>query len=204
MIDDYKYTPTPLPSKNSGPFGLGGKPNEGSRGFSGNVVDAGPGLAGNPNLGGNFQAAAAFEGAGIVGGIGATGATGPLVSGNSGDMLYHNGSTWVPFAGVDEQGLLRMSSKIPSWFQAGNNGILTSNGNTNQFEILSNLANSILGTNSSNELVWKSEIPDGYTYGDMLFWDGVGWSIISAPSSAGISVLASSGGTPYWIETQDC
>jgi hypothetical protein len=41
MTDEYQYQPTPLSSKNQGLFGLGGKPNEGSRGFGGSVVDAG-------------------------------------------------------------------------------------------------------------------------------------------------------------------
>jgi hypothetical protein len=41
MRDDYQYQPQPLPPKNEGLFGYGGKPNEGSRGFQGQIVDYG-------------------------------------------------------------------------------------------------------------------------------------------------------------------
>lgn len=39
MKDDYKYQPQPLPLKNEGLFGFGGKPSEGSRGFQGSITD---------------------------------------------------------------------------------------------------------------------------------------------------------------------
>ncbi len=50
MIDDYQYQPQPLPPKNEGLFGYGGKPNEGSRGFQGDIVDYG-GTGGGGGLG---------------------------------------------------------------------------------------------------------------------------------------------------------
>lgn len=52
MTDDYQYQPQQLPPKNEGLFGYGGKPNEGSRGFQGQVVDFGGGVGGGGGGGG--------------------------------------------------------------------------------------------------------------------------------------------------------
>jgi hypothetical protein len=197
MIDDYQYIASQLTPKNEGPFGFGGKPNEGSRGFSGIIVDSGSltdPSSFNPSLQGPQ---------GPQGPQGAEGPEGPLIGGNLGDMLYHDGSDWVTFGGTSNDGLLRMEQNSPSWFLTSSNGIVVSNGETNQFEILQNAPNSVLKTNDSNELFWQY-FPDGNDYGDMLFWNGSGWSIIQAASGGGIHVLASSGGTPYWIQTEAC
>lgn len=40
MIDDYKYTSTPLSPKNDGPFGLFGNPSVGTNGFSRSINDS--------------------------------------------------------------------------------------------------------------------------------------------------------------------
>jgi hypothetical protein len=169
MIDNYTYQPKKIPETNSGTFGLGGKPNEGSRGLASSSIDSGSigggGGGGDPFLIPGPQGPQGNNGAN--GAAGATGATGAI--------------------GID-----------PTI-----NGVVVSNGDTNKFEILGNAPNSILSTNNSNELYWQG-FPNGNNYGDMLFWDGSAWSIVSAASSTGISVLASSGGTPYWIETESC
>jgi hypothetical protein len=194
MTDDYQYQSTVLPEKNKGLFGLGGRPNEGSAGFGGSIIDGGSGANGangDPGI------------QGVQGIQGPPGEPGLLVDGELGDMLYHNGYEWVAFGGTSDDGLLRMEGKSPSWFLTSSNGIVVSNGETNQFEILPNEPNSVLKTNDSNELFWRY-FPDGNSYGDMLFWDTSGWSIIPAASGEGTFVLASNGGTPYWIATESC
>ncbi len=53
MIDDYQYTPSPLPPKNEGYFGFGGQPSEGSAGLmaSTNAVGGGGGGGGQGPMG---------------------------------------------------------------------------------------------------------------------------------------------------------
>jgi len=207
MIDDYSYSPKELPPENSELFGLGGRPNEGSRGLLASSIDSGGSIGGGDVVGGGGEGIIGATGPAGLNGLdglnGRTGATGFLIGGESGDMAYHNGLEWVTFAGTSFPALLLGEDLAPSWFRPTETGILTSNTQTTEFSILPNTLNSILKTNSSNELFWQY-FPDGNTYGDMLFWDGSGWSIVPAASGAGISVLASSGGTPYWIETESC
>lgn len=209
MIDDYSYSPRELPPKNSELLGLGGRPNEGSRGFGGTLIDSGSvGVSGDG--GGGLDGRNGDPGqdgltgaTGPNGGTGATGATGFLIDGQQGDMAYHNGSSWVTFAGTSFPALLLGENLSPSWFRPTETGILTSNTQTTEFSILPNASNSILKTDNSNQLIWQY-FPDGNTFGDMLFWNGANWAIVPAASGSGISVLASNGGTPYWIETESC
>ena len=123
MIDDYKYTPSPLAEKNEGPFGFGGRPMEGSRGFSGAIVDSGPNFTMPPIEPFTFPPGS-FGQQGAQGPPGPPGATGPLVNGNLGDMLYHNGSTWVGFGKPNTGGILTMDSGIPNWVTTNRNGSL--------------------------------------------------------------------------------
>lgn len=126
MIDDYQYTPTPLAQKNEGPFGLGGRPMEGSRGFSGSIVDSGPNFTIPPID--PFEFPSGLYGQpgqqGPPGPPGPTGPTGPLLGGSLGDMLYHNGATWVGFGKPNTGGILSMDSGIPSWITTNRNGSL--------------------------------------------------------------------------------
>ena len=171
MTDEYQYQPTPLAPINQGLFGFGGKPNEGSRGFGGSVVDAGANTAGS-------------NGAGLDGAQGLPGEPGEpglLVDGQFGDMLYHNGSSWVTFNGVEDTSILKMQSRIPRWRPGPRGAGIVYQTDTEDLESLA-----------------------GSTYGDMLFWDTNNWSIIPAASGEGTFVLASNGGTPYWIETESC
>ena len=85
MIDDYQYQTQALSPKNEGLFGYGGKPNEGSRGFQGDIVDYG-GTGGTGGTGGEQ---------GPQGPQGPQGEPGPLIDGVQGDMLYHNGTDWT-------------------------------------------------------------------------------------------------------------
>jgi hypothetical protein len=172
MTDDYQYQSTVLPAKNEGLFGLGGKPNEGSRGFGGSIVDGGSGANGangDPGL------------QGVQGIQGPPGESGLLVDGKAGDMLYHNGYEWVTFNGVEDTSILKMQSRIPRWRPGPRGAGIVYQTDTEDLEALA-----------------------GFTYGDMLFWDTNNWSIIPAASGEGTFVLASNGGTPYWIETESC
>lgn len=110
MIDDYQYQPQPLPPKNEGLFGYGGKPNEGSRGFQGDIVD--------------------YGGTGGGGGLGQEGPQGPqgppgtLVNGVQGDMLYHNGTSWVTFSKPATDGILTITAGVPNWIVASTKSLL--------------------------------------------------------------------------------
>ena len=44
----------------------------------------------------------------------------------------------------------------------------------------------------------------GTAVGDLAYWDGENWTPLAPPSGAGIHVLASNGGTPYWLGTESC
>lgn len=57
--------------------------------------------------------------------------------------------------------------------------------------------------NPSNFLEWKNVLPNGQSVGDILYWNGSSWSPLPSPSG-GLRVLASDGGIPYWIATEDC
>lgn len=114
MIDDYQYQPQPLPPKNEGLFGYGGKPNEGSRGFQGDIVDYG-GTGGGG--GGGTQE-------GQQGPQGPQGPPGPLIDGVQGDMLYHNGTDWVTFSKPATDGILSIVAGVPTWITTSNNGSL--------------------------------------------------------------------------------
>lgn len=57
--------------------------------------------------------------------------------------------------------------------------------------------------NPSQFLEWKKTLPNGQSVGDILCWSGSSWFPLSAPSG-GLHVLASAGGIPYWIATEDC
>jgi hypothetical protein len=186
MIDDYQYQPSPLAKKNEGLFGLGGKPDQGSRGFSSSIVDAGPGnqissSTGTQGLTGPIGPAGAVGPTGPTGPIGPIGPAGPLINGVSGDMLYHDGTGWVAFTGVEGTSILKMESRVPRWRPGPIGAGIVYQTDTEDLEALA-----------------------GSNYGDMLFWDTNNWSIIPAASGEGIHVLASSGGTPYWIQTKSC
>jgi hypothetical protein len=84
MIEDYQYTPTPLPPKNKGLFGFGGQPSEGSVGLSASVSL-------NSTAGGGGEQGQQ----GPQGEQGPPGPPGPLVSGSFGSILYSTGSAWV-------------------------------------------------------------------------------------------------------------
>lgn len=128
MTDDYQYQPQPLPTKNEGLFGYGGKPNEGSRGFQGQIVDFGGGVGGGDagvGGGGGIQGPQGPEGP--QGPQGPQGPAGPFIGGTNGDMLYHNGTAWVTLAnsGRREALLSMTSSNVPFWLtSSGNNSIL--------------------------------------------------------------------------------
>lgn len=178
MIDDYQYQSTPIPKRQEGPFGFGGRPSEGSRGFNASVSDAGPGLSGDQYFSGNGGSFVT----GPQGPQGPQGEPGPLIDGAFGDMLYNDGSSWVPLAGANDDSILRMKyGTPPQWRPAPIGAGIVYQTDTDDLNAL-----------------------QGFTYGDMLYWDTNNWTIIPAPSSEGISVLASSGGTPYWIATESC
>ena len=117
MIDDYQYQPQSLPPKNEGLFGYGGKPNEGSRGFQGQIVDFGGGVGGGGvGGGGGIQ--------GPQGPEGPQGPAGPFISGVEGDMLYYGASGWQTFSKPNTDGVLSIVGSVPTWITTNNNGSL--------------------------------------------------------------------------------
>lgn len=114
MTDDYQYQPQPLPPKNEGLFGFGGKPNEGSRGFQGSITDYagvnGVQGGGSDGLGGGVQ--------------GPQGPPGELVPGDQGDMLYYDGVDWITFAKPLTDGILTITDGVPSWIVASTKSLI--------------------------------------------------------------------------------
>jgi hypothetical protein len=47
-------------------------------------------------------------------------------------------------------------------------------------------------------------LPDGENAGDLLYWDGEAWAVLPVPSGTDTRVLASNGGVPYWLATEEC
>jgi hypothetical protein len=180
MIDEYKYSPKEIPKTNEGTFGLGGKPNEGSRGLAGTLIDSGS-VGGGGGSGND----------GIIGPQGPAGLNGLDGQNGTNGTNGVNGVTGATGA----TGAIGIEPTI--------NGVVVSNGDTNQFEILGNVQNSILSTNSSNELYWQ-EFPNGNSNGDMLVWAAGQWALLPPPSGSGIHVLSSTGGIPTWLATESC
>jgi hypothetical protein len=60
------------------------------------------------------------------------------------------------------------------------------------------------GTGEQGYAQRKLKIRAGTEIGNILIWDGTNWVPLSPPSGSGLHVLASSGGTPFWIETEAC
>jgi hypothetical protein len=63
--------------------------------------------------------------------------------------------------------------------------------------------------NPSQFLEWKEILPRGEDKGDLLYWDpaegeGGEWVILPPPSGTDTKVLASNGGVPYWLGTEEC
>jgi len=64
-------------------------------------------------------------------------------------------------------------------------------------------------TYNGNSLIWSqtSSIPNA-DQGDILYWSGSAsdgkWSVLSAPSVDGISVLIHTNGVPQWARTASC
>jgi hypothetical protein len=105
-MDDYKYQTLDLPNKNNGLFGYGGKPNGNGAGFSGRVIDSSD-VYGGLGLNGSE---------GLKGEDGATGATGAFPQNpQKGDILYHNGNTWVELSAPTRDGILTINNKVPTW-----------------------------------------------------------------------------------------
>lgn len=49
----------------------------------------------------------------------------------------------------------------------------------------------------------RLRLQGGQSEGDLAYWSGTDWVPLSPPSG-GLHVLASSGGTPFWLETESC
>jgi hypothetical protein len=181
MIDDYSYSPRELPPKNSESFGLGGRPNEGSRGLGGTLIDSG-------SVGGGGVSGGGGDGVGITGPRGEPGQDGTDGQNGTNGVNGETGATGAT-------GFIGIEPTI--------NGVVVSNGNTNEFEILGNSSNSILSTNNSNELYWQ-QFPNGNNNGDMLVWSAGQWTLLPPPSGSGTHVLSSTGGIPTWLGTESC
>jgi hypothetical protein len=126
MTDDYQYQPQQLPPKNEGLFGYGGKPNEGSRGFQGQIVDyGGNGGGGGDDGGGGIQGPQGPQGPeGPQGPQGPQGPVGPLIDGVDGDMLYYGATGWKTFSKPNTDGVLSIVEGVPTWITTSRNGSL--------------------------------------------------------------------------------
>lgn len=153
MTDDYQYREQSLPPKNEGLFGYGGKPNEGSRGFQGDIVDYGG------------------TGGAIGGGVGPQGPQGPegdpglIVDGVLGDMLYHDGTDWVTFPKPATDGILTIVEGIPEWITASDKSLIYFNddeGNWNTLPAPENTGTFVLGF-VDGVLEWMQTIDCGAT-----------------------------------------
>jgi hypothetical protein len=202
MIDDYQYQSTPLAPKNEGLFGLGGQPSEGVRGFTGQTYDFGSNVISSNN---SFTGGAA--GAGGFG-DGSPGSYVPLPDGIYGDMLYHNGSDWVVFNRPSSDGVLSIVAGNPTWITSNRNGsIIYYDSNLEAWLTIPaplDENGTYVFKYTQGLLNWGSGFPDGINYGDILYWDGASWVTLSAPNDGTTYVLASTGGTPYWIATEEC
>lgn len=49
----------------------------------------------------------------------------------------------------------------------------------------------------------RLKISGGTATGQLLYWSGDAWVTLDPPGG-GLHVLASNGGEPFWIETEDC
>ena len=47
-------------------------------------------------------------------------------------------------------------------------------------------------------------LPDGTDENDVLYWDGSGWVVFSAPAITGTFVLGVVGGSMTWIAGEEC
>jgi hypothetical protein len=47
-------------------------------------------------------------------------------------------------------------------------------------------------------------LPDGAAAGDLLYWNGSRWLVLSAPSSTALRVLTIQGGALAWTATEEC
>jgi hypothetical protein len=50
----------------------------------------------------------------------------------------------------------------------------------------------------------EDTLPAGENVGDLLYWDSEAWVILPPPSGTDTKVLASNGGVPYWLGTEEC
>jgi len=50
----------------------------------------------------------------------------------------------------------------------------------------------------------RLRLKPGTSVGQLAYWDGSNWLSLPLPGNGGIHVLASRGGTPYWLETEEC
>ena len=77
---------------------------------------------------------------------------------------------------------------------------------------LINYQNAINPVNISDDLKTEDlpvpkipeELPSGENIGDLLYWDGGAWAVLPVPSGTDTRVLASNGGVPYWLATEEC
>jgi hypothetical protein len=53
-------------------------------------------------------------------------------------------------------------------------------------------------------VILKDFLAQGENTGDLLYWDGDGWEILSAPQDDKLRVLTIQSGNLEWIETEDC
>ncbi len=119
MIDDYQYNSTPLPSRNEGLFGLGGKPSEGSRGFGGSIQDYGSSNIGSVGSGGGDSNP-------YSGSAGLQQSFDPLPDAIDGDMLYYDGAlkSWITLEKPTSDGVLSIVGSKPTWITTNRNGSL--------------------------------------------------------------------------------
>jgi hypothetical protein len=102
MTDDYSYRSQEVTNQSSNPFALGSKSDSNSIGLTGIGASNGYSSGSGANTG-SFTS----------GGGGTSSFSGGLPAGNQGNLLYHNGTTWIVLA--PESGTLIMQDNTPTW-----------------------------------------------------------------------------------------
>lgn len=178
MLDDYVYQSLELPPKNEGPFGFAGRPSEGSQGYGGAVVDAGPTSA--------VDSGASVLPSGDAGSYGGYYSGAELLpDGLQGDMLVYRNKAWVAFAKPQDGAILAMDSfGNPYWITGDQHNALVYYDSDLNYWVQSNGPTgpgNVFITNADGDLQWLPQANTEGTY-----------------------VLGSVNGVVQWIATQDC
>ena len=111
MVDDYSYKSQKLNRKEPWPYALGSESDYNLSGLTGRTNSSGYSAGSGANTGSPSIVNNSFSSSGGY----------SLPAGVKGDILYHNGDTWVVLN--EESGTLIMQNATPTWL-VGDNGVV--------------------------------------------------------------------------------